>query len=133
LREKILTRAWAFIGTTPLPPPLAGAALAALEILRREPARRKRLFQNVSRVRSQLRGAGWEIPETPGPIVRLPLLKEREASELKSRLLAAGIYPPFLKYGSASAGGVFRFVIASEHTRAQLDRVIAVLAGSSIA
>jgi glycine C-acetyltransferase/8-amino-7-oxononanoate synthase len=133
LREKILTRAWAFIGTTPLPPPMAGAALAALEILRREPARRKRLFQNVSRVRSQLRAAGWDIPETPGPIVRLPLLKERVASELKSRLLAAGIYPPFLKYGRTSAGGVFRFVIASEHTRAQLDRVIAALAGSSIA
>lgn len=127
LREKILSRAWAFIGTTPLPPPMAGAALAALEILRREPARRKRLFQNTAHVRSQLRAAGWNIPETPGPIVRLPLLNKRDASVLKSRLLAAGIYPPFLKYGSASAGGVFRFVIASEHTRAQLDQLIAVL------
>ena len=49
--------------------------------------------------------------------------------DLKQRLLAAGIYPPFLKYGSSSARGFFRFVIASEHTQAQLDKLVAVLAG----
>jgi 7-keto-8-aminopelargonate synthetase-like enzyme len=128
LREKILARSRTFVGTTPLPPPLAGAALASLKILRSEPTRRKRLFANLVYVRTQLRATGWEISETPGPIVRLPLLTEAKADELKKRLLAAGIYPPFLKYGGASAQGIFRFVISSEHTRAQLDRLISVLA-----
>jgi glycine C-acetyltransferase/8-amino-7-oxononanoate synthase len=127
VREKILTRSRAFAGTTPLPPPLAGAALSALKILQREPGRRKRLWQNVSHVRIRLRAAGWDISETPGPIVRLPALTETENAALKSRLLAAGIYPPFLKYGSASARGFFRYVISSEHTRAQLDKLGAVL------
>ena len=128
LRGKILARSRAFIGTTPMPPPLAGAALAALKILRSEPARRKKLFQNLFHVRTKLRAAGWNISETPGPIVRLPALSETQAGNLKTRLLAAGIYPPFLKYGRASAQGFFRFVMASEHTRAQLDSLIAVLA-----
>ena len=123
LREKILTRSRAFAGTTPLPPPLAGAALAALKILRREPARRKRLFQNAQYLRATLRAAGWNIRETPGPIIRLPLLPEKQTKDLKARLLAAGIYPPFLKYGTASAQAYFRFVISSEHPRAQLDRL----------
>ena len=127
LREKILTRSRTFAGTTPLPPPLAGAALAALKILRGEPARRKRLFHNLAYVRTQLRAAGWAIPETPGPIVRLPAMNEREARKLKKLLLAAGIYPPFLKYPGASAQGAFRFVISSEHRRAHLDRVVEVL------
>jgi glycine C-acetyltransferase/8-amino-7-oxononanoate synthase len=127
LREKILARGRAFIGNTPIPPPLAGAALAALNILQREPGRRKRLVQNLSYVRTQLRAGGWNVAETPGPIVRLPPLNEIEVPELKSRLLAAGIYPPFLKYGNASAGGYFRFIISSEHTRAQLDKLAAVL------
>jgi glycine C-acetyltransferase/8-amino-7-oxononanoate synthase len=127
LREKIMARSRIFAGTTPLPPPLAGAALAALNILRREPSRRKRLFHNLSYVRTQLRRSGWEIPETPGPILRLPLMSAAEAAELKKCLLAAGIYPPFLKYGRASATGFFRFVIASEHTRAQLDTLASVL------
>ncbi|HXI73212.1 MAG TPA: pyridoxal phosphate-dependent aminotransferase family protein [Verrucomicrobiae bacterium] len=125
-RKKILERSRTFAGTTPLPPPLAGAALAALQILRSEPARRDRLFQNLNQVRRPLRQAGWEISETPGPIIRLPAMSRARVENLKKRLLAAGIYPPYLIYG-ASAQGIFRFVISSEHTREQLDRLIAML------
>ena len=127
LRGEILARSAVFAGSTPPPPPLAGAALAALNILRRKPGYRKKLFHNVACLRSQLRRSGWEIAETPGPIIRLPAMDAAAASDLKSRLLAAGIYPPFLKYGKASAAGFFRFVISSEHTRAQLDNLAAVL------
>jgi 8-amino-7-oxononanoate synthase len=127
LREKILARSRLFAGSTPLPLPLAGAALAALNILRHEPARRKRLFHNASCLRGQLHQAGWTIAETPGPIIRLPLLNASAGDDLEKRLLAAGIYPPFVKYGKASAHGFFRFVISSEHTSAQLDKLAAVL------
>jgi 8-amino-7-oxononanoate synthase len=127
LRDKIMAHSGSFIGTTPLPPPLAGAALAAVNMLRSGPARRKRLFQNLAYIRAGLRAAGWNISETPGPIVRLPPMTETEAGDLKKCLLAAGIYPPFLKYSAASARGIFRFVISSEHTRVQLDRLVAAL------
>jgi len=125
-RERIVARSRLFAGSTPLPPPLAGAALAGLAILKREPERRKRLFRNVSYLRSQLRQAGWKIAETPGPIIRLPFMNTATARHLKKRLLAAGIYPPFVKYGQASAAGFFRFVISSEHTEPQLDKLAAV-------
>jgi 7-keto-8-aminopelargonate synthetase-like enzyme len=117
-----------FAGTTPLPPPLAGAALASLGILKREPLRRKKLFEKVAYFRTRLSEAGWDIPETPGPIVRLPEIKSPAAEDLKKRLLAAGIFPPFVKYGSASAVGYFRFVISSGHTRAHLDKLASVVA-----
>ena len=127
-RRKMLASSRSFIGTTPLPPPLAGAVLAALGILQREPARRKRLFQNVSFVRTRLRRAGWEIAETPGPIIRLQEMSALREIEIKKRLFAAGIYPPYLKYGDASARGIFRFVISSEHTRAHLEQLVSALA-----
>ncbi len=133
LREKILARSCVFVGTTPLPPPLAGAAIASIKILRREPVRRKRMFQNLSYVRTQLRAAGWETSETPGPIIRLPAMNEAAVRDLQKRFLAAGIYPPFLKYVGASAQGFFRLIISSEHTRAQLDRLIGVLASFKLA
>lgn len=126
-REKIVARSRMFAGTTPLPPPLAGAALAALIILKREPSRRKKLFENVAYLRAQLREAGWAIPETSGPIVRLPAMNSSAAENLKKRLLVAGIYPPFVKYGNASATGYFRFVISSGHTQAQLNKLASVL------
>ena len=127
LRKKVLARSRMFAGSTPLPPPLAGAALAGLQILKREPKRRGRLFRNVAYLRAQLREAGWGIAETPGPIIRLPRMSSAVASNLKHRLLGARIYPPFLKYGKASAAGFFRFVISSAHTQRQLDDLARVL------
>jgi len=59
-------------------------------------------------LRLQLRAAGWEILETSGPIVRLPVLLQAEERRLRRLLLAAGIYPPYLKYGAATHG-TFRF------------------------
>jgi 8-amino-7-oxononanoate synthase len=126
LREKILARSRIFMGTTPLPPPMAGAALAAVKILSVGAAQRERLFANTRRVREALRAGGWEIVETPGPIVRLPLLPEKPAEAIRKRLLAAGIYPPFIKYGN-DRRGAFRFVISSEHKQEDLDRVTCVL------
>lgn len=127
LRKKIVARSRLFMGTTPLPLPLAGAALASINILRNEPVRREKLRHNLSYLRKELRASGWEIAETPGPIVRLPLMKAAAAERLKKRLLAVGIYPPFVRYGKASAAGAFRFVISSQHTREQLDRLAGVL------
>ena len=129
LRRSIFSRSHLFAGSTPLPPPLAGAALASLQILKREPRRRERLFRNVSCLRAQLRESGWEIDETPGPIVRLPFVNSAAGNDLKKRLLAAGIYPPFIKYGKASAAGYFRFVISSEHTEQHLNKLARVLGG----
>jgi len=127
LRKKIVARSRIFAGSTPLPPPLAGAALAAIKILKGEPNRRERLFRNSAYLRGHLRQAGWEIAETPGPIVRLPQLSAAATKDLRKRLLEAHIYPPYLKYGKASAAGVFRFVIASEHTKRHLEKLARVL------
>lgn len=126
VHEKILGYSRSFVGTTPLPPPLAGAALASVKIMGQDTARRKRLFSNLAWVRNNLREAGWDIAETPAPVVRLPDMTDTEAARLKRALLAGGIYPPFVKYGAA-ARGTFRFVISSEHTRAQLQTLVTVL------
>jgi len=127
LRETILKRSRLFLGCTPLPPPLANAALAAVKILKHQKRLRQRLIHNTNYVKTSLRRAGIGLPETPGPIVPLHLASELKITKLKGRLLAAGIYPPFLKYPGGPANGYFRFVISSEHSRAQLDALIAVL------
>jgi hypothetical protein len=49
---------------------------------------------------------------------------------LSRALLAAGVYPPFIKYPGGPASGYFRFVISSEHSRSQLDAVLSVLLAS---
>ena len=127
LRKKILARSGMFTGSTPLPLPLASAALQAVKILRTDKSLRRRLFQNAAYVKSALRRAGWKIPETPGPIVPLHLPGATAVESLRRRLLAAKIYPPFIKYPGGPANGYFRFVISSEHSRAQLDNLLEAL------
>jgi 7-keto-8-aminopelargonate synthetase-like enzyme len=123
-RQRVLDRSALFIGSTPLPLPLANAALRSIEILATDQGLRKRLARNQTYLKDGLRTAGWPLPETPGPIATLTPELKRQISRLKQALLAAGIYPPMIKYPGSPANGYFRFAISSEHSREQLDAVI---------
>ena len=131
LREKILSRSRLFAGSTPLPLPLANAALAAIKVLQTDKRLRQRLIRNTNHVKSALRASGFDLPETRGPIVPIHFQGELEIAALKRRLFAARIYPPFLQYPGGPANGHFRFVISSEHSRAQLDDLIEVMTDST--
>jgi 8-amino-7-oxononanoate synthase len=123
LRREIIAKSHFFAGSTPLPLPLANAALTALALHRRQPELRTRLNRNAARVKSALRAAGVAFPESPGPIVQIVPENARQAARLRHALLAARIYPPFLRYPGGLPGGSFRFMISSEHTPAQLDNL----------
>jgi glycine C-acetyltransferase/8-amino-7-oxononanoate synthase len=125
LRQRILEHSRALVGSTALPPPLAHAALASLKMLQHGQAMRLRLHRNADSVKQALRRAGFDVPDCPGPIVAVQTTRP-ETPQLRRELLTAGIYPPLLRYPGA-AQGLFRFVISSEHTRDQLDRLIAAL------
>ena len=122
-----------FVGSTPLPLPLANAALAGVKTLKANPALRRRLLANAAHVKTSLREAGLPLTETPGPIVLLIPRHTSETARLQRALLAAGIYPPFLKYPGGPEHGYFRFAISSEHTRPQLDTLVKVLCRHAIA
>jgi 7-keto-8-aminopelargonate synthetase-like enzyme len=127
LRQAILDRSGMFVGSTPLPLPLAHAALAGVRILKADGTLRTRLFRNAAIVKAALREAGVPVPEAPGPIVPLLPRRPREAARLQRALLATRIYPPFIKYPGGPASGYFRFVISSEHTRRQLEDLVRVV------
>ena len=129
-RQRVLDRSRMFVGSTPLPLPLAAAALAGVRILKADRSLRQRLLENAAYVKTALREAGLALAETPGPIVPLHPPRPREAVRLQRALLAAGIFPPFIRYPGGPPSGYFRFVISSEHRRAQLDGLIRVVAAN---
>jgi 8-amino-7-oxononanoate synthase len=128
LRSDIIGGSGIFTGSTPLPPPLACAALESIAILRTKGRSfRERLKQNVRHLCERLRKGGIDVPENPGPIVALTPVNTVEARRLSRRLLAAGIHPPFIRYPGGPEGGGFRFAISRGHTKEQLDRLTNVL------
>jgi 7-keto-8-aminopelargonate synthetase-like enzyme len=127
LRQRILDHSKMFLGSTPLPLPLANAAMTSVHILKRDRSLRARLVANTNFVKSALHGAGKLSEVTPGPIVPIIPGSAREVTEIRRRLLATDIFPPFVKYAIGPANGYFRFVISSEHHKDQLKGVVEVL------
>lgn len=130
VRARIVSRSPVFGASTPLPLPLAGAALTACRILAAGNERNQKLVQKARYVKEALRKAGLPLPEAPGPIIALspgtPVMK----GEVNRALLAAGIYPSFIKYPGGPEAGYFRFVISSEHSKVQLERLVNALINS---
>src|SRR5207244_476425 len=113
LRKKIFEKSSIFVGSTPVPLPLATAAVAALEVLRSDPILRKRLANNTDYVRQTLHDSGLHFPDTPGPIIAIFPATPRDAARFSRQLLRAKILPPFILYPGGPASGYFRFVISS--------------------
>jgi 8-amino-7-oxononanoate synthase len=127
VRDAILARSRVFVGNTPLPLPLANAAITAINLLRSDRTFLRRLERNASDFKERLRASGFPVPDNPSPILPVVANDDRDDSLLKRRLIAAGIHPPLIKYPGRPEIGYFRFVVSSEHTPGQIASLVDVL------
>ena len=128
LCRKVVERSRTFTGATPVPPPLAAAALRALALLQEHPAMITALRERTFRVRERLRTLG--LPSCPSPVPILSVTHRNEArnQHLRALLLQNGIYPPFINYPGCPPGGHFRFTLSSLHTDEDVDRLLEAIA-----
>jgi 8-amino-7-oxononanoate synthase len=125
--EWLLQSSGAFRYTTALAPPLAAAALAALEQIQANspgPA----LLRRAQRWRDALEAAGWPRPPGSGPILPLLVGNDAAALALQERLEAAGllvvaIRPPTVPAGTAR----LRLVLRHDLPRGSLQRLLEAL------
>lgn len=127
LRRWIVTRSNCFGGGTPLPLPFAAALETALRELRRTLPARGRVLRETARLREELRQAGWQLLETPAPVIALFPATAREGRRLCAALEQAGIHPTWTRYPGRPAGGYLRLVLAPAHTAADVNRLRAAL------
>lgn len=124
---RILRHSRQFAGSTPLPPPLAAAALKAVQIVRSDPDLRSRLVDRVRLVKDALFKTALAQPQTPSPVIAVQARTAPAAVRLRKDLFRRGIYPSLIRYPGGPPGGYFRFALSSEHTPKQLDALIASL------
>ena len=109
------------------PPPLTAAAVTAraLALARTEPALRQQLWANVALARSGLRALGWDLPDTPAPIVCLEGREGLNLAQIKAALFAQDIAIEHIhSYTSAPPGGALRIAIFATHTPPQIERLL---------
>jgi 8-amino-7-oxononanoate synthase len=125
LIEYLINRSRSFIYTTGLPPPIAAAADAAIDIMREEPQRILRLWDNAAHLRSRLETAGFVFGLTQSPILPMIVGEAQPAVAMAKRLFDRGVYaiairPPTVAPGTAR----LRLTPIADHTRADLDYAI---------
>jgi glycine C-acetyltransferase len=118
--------------STALPPHLAAACLASLDIMESEPQRNERLWANRHRLVEGLKGAGIDIGPSETPIVPVILRDPARTLALGSRIRAEGVVagvlvPPKV----APAESRLRLIATAAHSPADIDLALSVIVGAS--
>jgi 8-amino-7-oxononanoate synthase len=112
-------------GASPPPLVVAAASTCALALARSTPNLRQRLWGNVTQARNGLRALGWELPDTPVPILCLEARQGVSLERIKKKLFEQDIAVDLVRsYTSAPAGGALRIAIFATHTHSQIDRLV---------
>ncbi|MCP9819078.1 aminotransferase class I/II-fold pyridoxal phosphate-dependent enzyme [Synechococcus sp. Cruz-9H2] len=125
----LLQGSGAFRYTTALAPPLAAAALAALERLQADADQGIALLRRAQRWRDGLEAAHWRRPPGEGPVLPLHVGDDALALDLQRHLEQAGlltvaIRPPTVPAGTAR----LRLVLRRDLPHGSLDRLLHALA-----
>jgi glycine C-acetyltransferase len=125
LREFLINRCRSFIFTTSLPPPVLATALAAIDLLYREPQRRLALWHNIRALREGLRKLGFSLGNSESQILPLVIGDAEKCMAFSERLLqkgvfAQGIRPPSVPEGTSR----LRITLMATHTHEHLHRAL---------
>lgn len=129
LLEAVLQEARTGIYTTALAPALAGAALAALRIIRDEPEHVTRLAANVSVFRMAARAAGLPLTPSDTPIQPLVLGSASTAVDSAAALLEAGFHVQAIRPPTVpAAGSRLRITLSAGHCPDDIQALVAAIA-----
>jgi len=95
-----------FMFSAALCPAAAGAALTSLDVIEREPERRRRLWENVAYLHDSLRVLGYDVGSSASPVVPVIAGTDESAYRLAKHLfdhgiLASAVVFPAVPPGSA--------------------------------
>jgi 7-keto-8-aminopelargonate synthetase-like enzyme len=126
LAEYLKFAAGGFVFSVGMSPPLAAAAIAALNLMHREPERVARLHRNSEHFTERARAADLDIGTSVARAV-IPVVTHNSliAIALGQKLFDRGInVQPIIPPAVPERSARLRFFLTSEHTEAQIDRTI---------
>ena len=125
LIETLIKFARTYIYTTALPPAIACASSASLQIVRREHWRREHLQSLIQRFRAGAEQLGLQLMDSQTPIQPVLINNDQRVMEINQQLRSKGfmvgaIRPPTVPAGS----GRLRITLSASHSRQQIDQLL---------
>ena len=127
----LINAARPFIYSTGLNPASCGAALAAFEILGREPERLSRLREVTERLANGLQDLGFDARRQPSPIIPAMVGEVKQAVALSEALLVQGVWCPAIRPPTVPPGtSRLRVTASATLTDANIERALAAFAAA---
>ena len=128
LIDYLLQKARSYIYTTAMPPALAAAVLAALDVIAAADGQRLQLQRLRELLSTQLQLCRWQLVPSPTAIQPLIVGSNEEALKLSEYLLAADVLVPAIRPPTVPQGTArLRISLSAAHTEADVARLVAVL------
>jgi 8-amino-7-oxononanoate synthase len=129
LCDYLRTRDRGFVFTTALAPAAAGAALAALDVVRDEPERRARLHALVRRLVEGAEALGYTVLPTDSAVVGVLIGEAADALAVGASLRADRVWAPAIRPPSVPPGTArMRLTVMATHEDGHIDRALGALA-----
>ncbi len=125
LREFLINRCRSLIFTTALPPAAMAMAVAAVDLLYKEPQRRLALWHNIRAMREGLRRIGFSLSDSQSQIQPLIIGDAEKCMAFSEALLqkgvfAQGIRPPTVPQGTSR----LRITLMATHSHQHLGQAL---------
>jgi 8-amino-7-oxononanoate synthase len=118
----------ALIFSASMTPAAAASALAALEIIRAEPERIDKLWQNTHYAMDLLRSAGFEIGHTESPILPIYIRDDLKTFQFARMMADDGVFVnPVVSPAVRSTDSLIRFSLMATHSFEQIDRAVEIM------
>jgi len=131
LMEYLVQKARTYIYTTAMPPALAAATCASLDLIEADDQRRDHLSELIAHFRVGAEQLGYQLMPSHSPIQPIMVGGNEEALALSQALeqqgvLVTAIRPPTVPEGQAR----LRVTLSAAHTMAQVEQLLNALAHS---
>ena len=111
------------------PPGSVAAVLKALEILEREPDRRKQLWENTNFMKSELQGLGFDTGDSESPVIPLVVGDDLAAFTMARRLGEEGVFVnPIIAPAVPAGQAMIRTSYMATHKREHLEQALTAIA-----
>lgn len=106
-------------------PANAAAVLAALEVIKEEPERITKLWDNTHRALKLIKDAGFDTGHTETPIIPIYIRDDYKTFQLTKMLQDDGVFVnPVVSPAVASTSSLIRFSLMATHSFDQIDQAI---------
>ena len=110
------------------PPASVAAAMKALQIVEREPERRKQLWENTSYMQHEITTLGFDTGESASPVIPLVIGADMDAFRMTVRLEEEGVFVnPVVSPAVPDGRAMIRTSYMATHTREHLDRALSAI------